>query len=124
MTVVHLEPLRQSPPDEARHAPGAGASAHGSGRLSCGRAERARGGGRPRSTVQDWAQADVASAEVPGALAAFCTSMEGVQWLHRLVLALHFGITLRAGGGVRLVCECLELRGLSASAPLTVASRG
>jgi hypothetical protein len=37
-----------------------------------------------------------------------------VRWLHRLVLALQFVITLRAGGGVRLVCECLELSGLSA----------
>jgi hypothetical protein len=47
-------------------------------------------------------------------LAALFASVEGVQWLHRLVLALHFVITLRAGGGVRLVCECLELSGLSA----------
>jgi hypothetical protein len=70
--------------------------------------------GRPRSTLRDWAQADVTSAEVPGALAALFASVEGVQWLHRLVLALHFVITLRAGGGVRLVCECLELSGLSA----------
>ena len=70
--------------------------------------------GRPRSTLREWAQADVASAEVPGALAALFASVEGVQWLHRLVLALHFVITLRAGGGVRLVCECLELSGLSA----------
>jgi hypothetical protein len=36
-------------------------------------------------------------------LAAFFASVEGVQWLHRLVLALQFVITLRAGGGVRLV---------------------
>jgi hypothetical protein len=38
----------------------------------------------------------------------------GVHWLHRLVLAIHFVITLRAGGGVRLVSEVLELSGLSA----------
>jgi hypothetical protein len=60
--------------------------------------------------LRDWARA----AEVPVALAAFVASEEGVQWLHRLVLALHVVITLRAGGGVRLVCECLELSGLSA----------
>jgi len=81
-----------------------------------GQSERAAAAavGRPRSTLRDWARAEVASAEVPGALAAFFASVEGVQWLHRLVLALQFVITLRAGGGVRLVCECLELSGLSA----------
>jgi hypothetical protein len=83
---------------------------------AAGQSERAvaAGIGRPRTTLREWAQAEVASAEVPGALAAFFASVEGVQWLHRLVLALQFVITLRAGGGVRLVCECLELSGLSA----------
>jgi len=51
------------------------------------RARSLRGGERPHSTLRDWAQADVASAEVPGALAAFCASVEVMQWLHRLVLA-------------------------------------
>jgi hypothetical protein len=83
---------------------------------AAGQSERAVAAalGRPRSTLRDWARADVAPAEVPAALAAFVASEEGVQWLHRLVLALHVVITLRAGGGVRLVCECLELSGLSA----------
>ncbi|MBK1632336.1 hypothetical protein CKO31_16650 [Thiohalocapsa halophila] len=81
-----------------------------------GQSERAAAAavGRPRSTLRDWAQTQGASPEVPTALAAFCACEEGVQWLHRLVLALQFVITLRAGGGVRLVCECLELSGLSA----------
>jgi hypothetical protein len=87
--------------------------------LACraaGQSERAAAAavGRPRSTLRDWAQAQGASPEVPTALAAFCACEAGVQWLHRLVLALQFVITLRAGGGVRLVCECLELSGLSA----------
>jgi hypothetical protein len=83
---------------------------------AAGQSERAAAAavGRPRSTLRAWAQAEVASAEAPAALAAFFASVEGVQWLHRLVLALQFVITLRAGGGVRLVCECLELSGLSA----------
>jgi hypothetical protein len=83
---------------------------------TAGQSERAVAArvGRPRSTLRGWAQADVVPAEVPGALAAFIASEEGVQWLHRLVLAMQFVITLRAGGGVRLVCECLELSGLSA----------
>ena len=52
--------------------------------------------------------------ETPAELAAFVASEAGVHWLHRLVLAIHFVITLRAGGGVRLVSEVLELSGLSA----------
>ena len=75
---------------------------------AAGWSERAVAGavGGPRSTLREWAQAKVAPAEVPEALAAFIASEEGVQWLHRLVLAMQFVITLRAGGGVRLVCEC------------------
>ncbi|MFO7639988.1 MAG: DUF6399 domain-containing protein [Candidatus Competibacteraceae bacterium] len=37
-----------------------------------------------------------------------------MSWLHRLVLAAHLIITLRAAGGTRLVSEFLELSGLSA----------
>jgi hypothetical protein len=37
-----------------------------------------------------------------------------MHWLHRLIVAIHFVITLRAGGGVRLISEVLELSGLSA----------
>lgn len=39
---------------------------------------------------------------------------EGVRWLHQLVLAAHFTITLQGGAGVRVVCQFLELSGLSA----------
>jgi hypothetical protein len=73
---------------------------------AAGQSERAAaaGVGRPRSTLRDWSQADVASsARVPAALAALFASEAGVRWLHRLVLAMQFVITLRAGGGVRLV---------------------
>jgi hypothetical protein len=37
----------------------------------------------------------------------------GARWLHRLVVAMHLVVTLRAGAGVRLVCELLTLSGLS-----------
>jgi hypothetical protein len=37
-----------------------------------------------------------------------------VRWLHQLVLAAHFSITLQGGAGVRVVCQFLELSGLSA----------
>jgi hypothetical protein len=47
-------------------------------------------------------------------LVAFAETAEGVQWLRRQVVAIHFVITLLAGAGVRRVCEYLELSGLSA----------
>jgi len=69
--------------------------------------------GVPRTTLQDWQQAETAVA-MPAMLTAFMATPAGVQWLHQLVMAAHWVITLRAGGGVRLVCEWLELSGLSA----------
>ncbi|WPL17664.1 hypothetical protein Thiowin_02699 [Thiorhodovibrio winogradskyi] len=70
--------------------------------------------GCPRSTLRDWSQSALALGDAPAALAAFIATEAGVHWLHRLVLAIQFVITLRAGGGVRLVSEVLELSGLSA----------
>jgi len=70
--------------------------------------------GCPRSTLRDWARSALAVGDAPAALTAFIATEAGVYWLHRLVLAIHFVITLGAGGGVRLVSEVLELSGLSA----------
>ncbi len=83
---------------------------------AAGQRERAAAAavGRPRSTLRGWAEAQVAAAEVPAALAACCATVAGVRGLPRLVLAMQCVITLRAGSGVRLVCELLELSGLSA----------
>ena len=64
-----------------------------------------------RSTLQDWRRAEAAQT---AALSVFVATPEGVRWLHRLVLAAHVTITLRGGAGVRVVCEFLELSGLSA----------
>ena len=69
--------------------------------------------GMPRSTLQAWCR-EVPRGDPPAALTAFIRTPEGVSWLHRLVLAAHFTITLRAAGGTRLVSEFLELSGLSA----------
>jgi hypothetical protein len=69
--------------------------------------------GVPPSTLQDWQQAETAVA-MPAMLTAFMATSAGVQWLHQLVMAAHWVITRRTGGGVRLVCEFLELSGLSA----------
>ena len=69
--------------------------------------------GIARSTLQDWRQAKETqlAAALPADLAAFVATPEGVDWLHRMVLAAHFAITLRGGAGVRVVCEFLELSG-------------
>ena len=84
-------------------------------RLAAGQPQRqvAADLGLARSTLQDWCK-PVPVGAAPAALAAFVASPQGVQWLHRLVLAAHFAITLKGGAGVRVVCEFLELSGLSA----------
>ena len=84
-------------------------------RLAVGQPQRqvAADLGLARSTLQDWCKpAPIGAA--PAVLAAFVETPEGVQWLHRLVLAAHFTITLQGGAGVRVVCQFLELSGLSA----------
>ena len=47
-------------------------------------------------------------------MTTFARTPDGIAWLHRLVLAAHFSIPLRATGGTRRVSEFLELSGLSA----------
>jgi hypothetical protein len=69
--------------------------------------------GLARSTLQDWCKPPPVGA-APAALTAFVDTPQGVQWLHQMVLAAHFSITLKGGAGVRVVCEFLELSGLSA----------
>jgi len=44
---------------------------------------------------------------------AFFESPEGVAFLHRLVTAIHIGMTLEGSGGIRQVCKLLERSGLS-----------
>ncbi len=85
-------------------------------RLSAGQTQRevVAALGVARSSLQDWRRAESGGAATPAPLAAFVATAQGVQWLHRLVLAAHFAITLRGGAGVRVVCQFLELSGLSA----------
>jgi len=68
--------------------------------------------GVARSTLQGW-KARAEASDCPTALAQFVESPEGVQWLHRQVIAAHFAITLLGGAGVRVVCQFLELSGLA-----------
>ena len=66
----------------------------------------------PRSTLQHWLERKE-SIDTNPEVAAFFGSPAGVAFLHRLVLAAHFVITLFGAGGIRLVCLFLELSGLS-----------
>ncbi len=79
--------------------------------------------GCPRSTLRAWACSELAAGDAPAALAALVASEAGVHWLHRLIVAIHFVITLRAGGGVRWVSEVLELSGWSAFVGASYGSR-
>jgi hypothetical protein len=66
-----------------------------------------------RTTLQYWRERQAAT-EAPEAVVTFFASPEGLALLHRLVMGAHFVITLLGCGGVRLVCQFLELTGLSA----------
>ena len=74
----------------------------------------------PRTTLRRWCGRQPPG-EVPAVLAAFFESEEGLEWLHRQVIAAHLVITLLAGAGIRLVCRFLELSGL---APFVAISYG
>jgi hypothetical protein len=69
--------------------------------------------GVARRTLRDWCAARPCVG-LPAEVAACLATPAGARWLHRLVVVMHLIITLRAGAGVRLVCELLELSGLSA----------
>lgn len=66
----------------------------------------------PRGTLRDWLRRPT-PAEAPASLVAFFETPEGVVWLQRCVTAAHMVITQIGGAGVRLVCEFLNLSGLS-----------
>lgn len=65
----------------------------------------------PRSTLQHWLKRKD-SIEAAPEVVAFFESPMGVAFLHRLVLAAHFVMTLLGPCGIRLVCMFLELSGL------------
>jgi hypothetical protein len=73
----------------------------------------AAGLGVARSTLRGWRAAQPL-AGLPPEVAACLATPAGARWLHQLVVVMHLIITLRVGAGVRLVCEFLELSGLSA----------
>lgn len=67
--------------------------------------------GVPRSTLQGWIDSKAARDASP-ALVKFLESPEGVEFLHRVVLAAQIVIVLMGAGGIRLVCTFLVLSGL------------
>lgn len=69
--------------------------------------------GIARTTWQYWCQRQ-AAIQAPAAEVAFFETAEGIALLHRLLIGAHFVITLLGCGGVRLVCQFLELTGLAA----------
>jgi hypothetical protein len=67
--------------------------------------------GIPRSTLQHWLERKE-KIDADPELVAFLETPAGVAFLHRLILAAHFVMTLLGPCGVRLVCLFLELSGL------------
>jgi hypothetical protein len=67
--------------------------------------------GVPRTTLQHWLNRKNRIDDDPD-VAAFLESPAGIAFLHRLVLAAQFVITLVGTGGIRVVCLFLELSGL------------
>jgi hypothetical protein len=67
--------------------------------------------GIPRSTLQYW-RAHKQGMDAEPELVEFFESEVGIAFLHRLVLAAHFVITMVGPSGVRVVCQFLELSGL------------
>jgi hypothetical protein len=105
----HLKPSRSG--FEARYpvrafAAGGTASSHGERSL-------AKRLGVPRTTIQHW-RGRRETSEAPAAVVAFFESPEGAQMLQQLLVGAHFVISLLGSGGIRLVCQFLELSGLSA----------
>jgi len=65
----------------------------------------------PRTTLQHWLKRK-STIDADPEVVAFFESPVGVAFLHRLVLAAHFVMTLLGPCGIRLVCLFLELSGL------------
>ena len=67
--------------------------------------------GIPRSTLEYWLSRKQ-SIDADPELVEFFESEVGIAFLHRLILASHFVITLVGPSGTRVVCQFLELAGL------------
>jgi uncharacterized protein DUF6399 len=72
----------------------------------------AREAGVARGTLRHWDMRR-SGLDLPEPVAAFLETPSGLAWLHRVVLAAVFVMTLRGPNGIRLVCEFLRLCGLA-----------
>jgi hypothetical protein len=68
--------------------------------------------GVSRGRLRHWRQREKSNG-APLQEVAFFESPAGLDLLHRVLVAAHITVTLRGSGGVRQVCEFLELSGLS-----------
>ncbi len=68
--------------------------------------------GVSRGTLRYWSDRRRAL-DLPPQVASFLETPAGLTWLHRLVHASVFTMTLRGPQGIRMVCEFLELSGLA-----------
>ena len=65
----------------------------------------------PRSTLEYWLSRKESIDADPG-LVEFFESEVGIAFLHRVIVAAHFAITMIGPSGVRVVCQFLKLSGL------------
>jgi len=71
--------------------------------------------GVPRSTLQDWLRKKQQCREqsaLPDPVTEFFESPDGLDFLHRLLTALHLVFGQAGGGGIRNTCMFLQLSGL------------
>jgi hypothetical protein len=67
----------------------------------------------PRTTLQYWLQRKE-KLDASAMMISFFESPDGVAFLHRLIVALHFEFTKHGIASIRNICNFLELSGLSA----------
>ncbi len=67
--------------------------------------------GIPRTTLQHWETRQQAIGMTPATL-AFFESPEGIEFIHRLVVALHLVVGWMGNGGIRLIGMIINLCGL------------
>jgi len=84
----------------------------GSLREGASQRQAAEEAGVPRSTLRHWSSRR-RELDLPPQVASFLETPAGLAWLHRLVHAAVFSMTLRGPQGIRMVCEFLELSGLA-----------
>ena len=105
-------PDSKYPPSPCRHSRAEQVSRLSSATPGLAQRKQAEQLGISRGRLRHW-QKRQKSNGAPLQEVAFFESPAGLDLLHRVLVAAHMTITLRGSGGVRQVCEFLELSGLS-----------